>query len=153
MELDKRIKSLSDILTCFDIEKSKQYVDQKGYFAGKLYCFRDIQKCDYGTLSDVCDDRAEVFHMKEYDIHYPYFIPERFLKPTEKKCRPLTLDEVNDMCKKCMKEISELRAELNSIKYQLNKPEYKSTNCCASISYPNGFNPQSNWCENTFEYK
>lgn len=156
MELDKRIKSLSDILTCFDIEKAKQYVDQKGYFAGKLYCFRDIQHCDYGTLSDVCDDQAEAFHMKEYDIHYSYFIPERFLKPTEKKYRPLTLDEVNDMCKKCMQEISELRDELHSIKYQLNKhelTEHNSANCCASISYPNGFNPQSNWCENTFEYK
>ena len=112
MELDKRIKSLSDILTCFDIEKAKQYVDWKGYFAGKLYCFRDIQRCDYGTLSDVCDDQAEVFHMKEYDIHYPFFIPERFLKPTEKKCRPLDLDEfknrfaIGDVIKLRLKDCS-----------------------------------------------
>jgi len=94
MEIDKRIKSLSDILTCFDNEKAKQYVDQKGYFAGKLYCFRDIQHCDYGTLSDVCDGRAEVFQKGE--TLYPFFIPERFLKPTEKKSRPLILDEFKD---------------------------------------------------------
>ena len=33
MRLDSRIKSLSDILTCFDIEEAKQYIGQKGYFA------------------------------------------------------------------------------------------------------------------------
>ena len=37
MKLDSKIKSLSYILSCFDIEKAKQYVDWKGYFADKLY--------------------------------------------------------------------------------------------------------------------
>ena len=33
MELDKRIKSLSDILTCFDIKDAVQFIGQEGYFA------------------------------------------------------------------------------------------------------------------------
>ena len=37
MKLDSGIKSLSDILTCFDIENAKQYADWKEYFADKLY--------------------------------------------------------------------------------------------------------------------
>ena len=33
MKLDPRIKSVSDILTCFEIERAKQFIGQKGYFA------------------------------------------------------------------------------------------------------------------------
>ena len=45
MKLDKRIKALSDILTCFDIEKAKQFIGQKGYFANDLYCFSVVETC------------------------------------------------------------------------------------------------------------
>lgn len=34
MNLDPRIKSKLDILSCFDIEKAKEFVGQKGYSEG-----------------------------------------------------------------------------------------------------------------------
>ena len=54
MELDKRIKSLSDILTCFDIEDAKQYIGQEGYFSDTLCGFCDLSsnRC-YNILTDV----------------------------------------------------------------------------------------------------
>ena len=88
MELDKRIKSLSDILTCFDIEKAKQFIGQNGYFAGDLYCFTDLQSCTYGTLTDACDDQAGPFHMREDNAYHQHFIPERSLKRAGGKYRP-----------------------------------------------------------------
>lgn len=96
MKLDPRIKSLPDILTCFDIEKAKQYIGEKGCFAGDLCCFKDVQLCAYGTLADVFDDTDDTFKKREGEFVYPFFIPERFLKPKEKQYRPYTLMEFND---------------------------------------------------------
>lgn len=99
MKLDKRIKSSSDILTSFDfdIEKAKQFLDQKGYFADDLYCFVDLRSCSYGTLANILDDLYNTFQMEEDGIYHSYFIPERFLKPKEKKYRPYTLQEFKDI--------------------------------------------------------
>ena len=61
MKLDKRIKSKSDILSCFDIENAKEFVfvDQKGYFANEISSFCDINICKYGTLGSVLGDQQE----------------------------------------------------------------------------------------------
>ena len=53
MKLDPRIKALSDILTCFDIEEAKQYIGQKGYFTDDLYRFSDVLSCYHDTLTNV----------------------------------------------------------------------------------------------------
>lgn len=96
MELDKRIKSLSDILTCFDVERAKEFLGEKGYFAGDLYCFTDLQSCTYGTLTDACDDQAGPFHMREDNAYHQHFIPECLLKSKEKQYRPYTFMEFTD---------------------------------------------------------
>ena len=95
MELDKRIKSLSDILTCFDIERAKEFLGEKGYFAGDLCCFKDLQQlCAYGILVNVFDDRDDTFQKGE--TIYPFFIPKCLLKPKEKQYRPYTFMEFTD---------------------------------------------------------
>lgn len=89
MNLDKRIKSKSDILSCFDIEKAKEFVGQKGYFANDLYCFSVVETCYYDTLTEVAKDGNNPF--KDDDgCYWGLFIPESFLKPKpkEKKYRP-----------------------------------------------------------------
>ena len=96
MELDKRIKALSDVLTCFDIEKAKEFLGEKGYFAGDLYCFTDLQSCTYGTLTDACDDQAGPFHMREDNAYHQLFIPECSLKSKEKQYRSYTFMEFTD---------------------------------------------------------
>lgn len=85
MELDKRIKSLSDIMTCFDIEKARQFIGQNGYFSNYISDFKCTESCKYGTLEDVFDDE-DTFQLKS-SVYY-YFIPESSLKSKEKKYRP-----------------------------------------------------------------
>ena len=88
MNLDSRIKSKSDILSCFDIEEAKKFVGQKGYFANDLYCFSVVETCYYDTLTEVKDGDSP---FKDDDCCYwNLFIPESFLKskPKEKKFRP-----------------------------------------------------------------
>lgn len=96
MKLDSRIKSLPDVLTGFDIEKAKEFLGEKGYFAGDLYCFTDLRSCPYGTLANILDDMDDTFQMKEDSIYYPYFIPEFSLKLKEKRYRPYTFMEFTD---------------------------------------------------------
>lgn len=96
MELDKRIKSLSDILTCFDVERAKEFLSEKGYFADDLYYFTDLGSCTYGTLTDACDDQAGPFHMREDNAYHQHFIPECSLKSKEKQYRPYTFMEFTD---------------------------------------------------------
>jgi hypothetical protein len=94
MKLDQRIKSLSDILTCVDVEEAKLYIGQKGYFADHLDAFEDlngINKCrDFDVL--VRFDEWELPFVAG-NIHWRYFLPEDRLKPAEKKYRPFTVEE------------------------------------------------------------
>lgn len=90
MELDPRIKSLSDVLTIFDIDRAKEFIGQKGYFADALYCYNDLSHCWYGTLENVFNSEGRTFRAAENGKDYPYFIPESGLK---KKYRPYALDE------------------------------------------------------------
>ena len=98
LELDKRIKSLSDIFNFSDVENAKQFIGQKGYFTNNIYFLKNIQSCHYGTLVNIFSESFSynVFRMKE-DLdgaYYEFFIPESFLKPKEKKFRPYTLEEL-----------------------------------------------------------
>ena len=101
MKLDKRIKSKSDILSCFDIENAKEFVfvDQKGYFANEISSFCDINICKYGTLGSVLGDQQESFYMSETEESFSFFIPDSELlprKPKEKQYRAFTIDEFED---------------------------------------------------------
>ena len=39
MNLDARIKSISDIFTCINMEEAKQFIGQRGYFADCMVSF------------------------------------------------------------------------------------------------------------------
>ena len=93
MKLDPRIKSLSDILTIFDIERAKQFIGQKGYFADSLYYFDDLGSCYHDTLTDACDGQGGPFHRRGDVSYQEFFIPESSLNPAEKKYRPFASTE------------------------------------------------------------
>ena len=89
MKLDPRIKSLSDILSCFDIERAKQFIGQKGYFTDDLYRFSDVLSCYHDTLTNVKDNDDDNYLFKDDDNHYwDLFIPESRLLIEKKKYRP-----------------------------------------------------------------
>lgn len=99
MNLDPRIKSLSDILTCFDIEYAMQYIGQKGYFSDDIEHYRCLDRCldstKYGTLTKIEDND---YPFREGNTEYwRFFIPEsRLLKDKKKEFRPYTLQEFLD---------------------------------------------------------
>ena len=91
MKLDPRIKALSDILTCFDIERAEQFIGQNGYFADAIACYRCLSNRPYGTLTHIKD--GEYPFKEDKSSHWRFFIPECSLKPKEKQYRPLSIDE------------------------------------------------------------
>lgn len=94
MKLDSRIKSLSDILTCFNIEDAKQYIGKQGYFTNCYSNFANINSLAKGTLTKICDSSVnEKYYTNTGEKYYSFFLPEDYLKPEEKVFRPCTLDE------------------------------------------------------------
>lgn len=92
MKLDPRIKSLSDILTCFDIERAEQFIGQKGYFTDYLCVFADLSDRAAGLLTGIRDDDY-AFYQDGDGGYFRFFIPESSLKPEEKNYRPYTPQE------------------------------------------------------------
>ena len=90
MKLDSRIKSLSDILTCFDIEEAKQYIGQKGYFEDYLDKYNSLEVSEYGTLTEVVDNEAPF--KSDNRCHWRFFIPESLLE-NKKYSRPFSIIE------------------------------------------------------------
>lgn len=142
MKLDPRIKALSDILTCFDLEQAGQFIGQKGYFADCFSSFQNLANRAYGTLTEIKDSDCP-FKMGNNE-YWRFFLPESRLEHIEK------IDEMSILkykIEKLEKNLIELKRELNNQKTIYN-PFDLWTNCCASISYSDGFNPHANCCSN-----
>lgn len=93
MELDKRIKDIGAIMTCFSIEAAKEYLGQQGYFTSEIIDYQDLEKhTDFRTLDEIHDDDRPFI---VGNVCYAFFLPAAFVKPVEKKkkWRPFTLDE------------------------------------------------------------
>lgn len=91
-ELDKRIKSINDIqsIICNDLG----FIGCKGFFFDEFIQIKDLTKCHYGTLVDINGDsddhcfKARDKNGNDFVGYYRFFIPEKLLKPIEKKYRP-----------------------------------------------------------------
>lgn len=68
----------------------------------------------------------------------------------EKKKEIKILRKENERLQKLVEVLKEENKALEStirLQKTMNNPFTPWTNCCASISYPDGFNPQANWCK------
>ena len=101
MELDKRIKALTDIQSVTSILNNRD-LDKKGYFADHIAEFKDLSKCMYGEFVEYREhEQCFLCEIDHYDgtfdhTYYRYFIPEDSLLPVEKpekKYRPYSLNE------------------------------------------------------------
>lgn len=139
MKLDPKIKENKMPLTCFHTEVAETFKGQKGYFSFSISSFENLSECDYGVL-DYVDSDSKPYRCNGTE-YYDFFLPEVYTN-TE-------IDEVSALknkVKELEKNIIELQRKLNNQKTICN-PFTPWTNCCASISYPDGFNPQANWCK------
>lgn len=96
-KLDDRIESMDDVQTCLRYDDS--YIGERGYFATDLSDLSDLSKCVYSTLFQIISDGAgdDIFRTP-HDVDYDnfgsrFFVPERLLRPVEKKYRAFTLAE------------------------------------------------------------
>lgn len=96
-KLDTRIKSMDDVQTCLQYDDS--YIGERGYFASDLSELSDLSSCLHDTLAQIISDGAgdDIFRTP-HDVDYDnwgsrFFVPERLLRPVEKKYRPYTLAE------------------------------------------------------------
>lgn len=98
-KLDKRIKDVSDIQS--PVRYDDSFIGEVCYFADSIWEFEDLESCNKGTLSEYIEDgycQLGNFTANEFesDDYYGYFIPEKLLKPVEKKYRAYSLNEFLD---------------------------------------------------------
>ena len=102
MELDKRIKTLTDIQSVTSGCHDGKLMNKKGYFGDRIAEFKDLSKCMYGEFVEYREhEQCFLCEIDHYDgtfdhTYYRYFIPEDSLLPEvkpEKKYRAYTLAE------------------------------------------------------------
>ncbi len=91
MELDSRIIEGKRPLTCFDSEYAKQFIGKKGFVAGELTQFCDLNETDETTLKNVYQNKTGCFVTSL--TRYKYFLPSEWVQEPEKKYRPFTNEE------------------------------------------------------------
>ena len=98
MELDKRIKALTDIQSVTNGCHDWEFMTKKGYFANSIFDFKDLKRtCIYGEYAGWREHNQCFLCEQEGDkAYFSYFLPEDSLLPEEKpekKYRPYSLNE------------------------------------------------------------
>ena len=98
MNLDKRIKEMSDILTVVNKGIASNFIGKDGYFGNSILDFQRLDKCYHGELTGLIRDTDRCFEYEDCAEKgrpgYSYFIPDsKLVKEPEKKYRPFTLEE------------------------------------------------------------
>ena len=97
MELDKRIKALTDIQSVTNGCHDWEFMTKKGYFANSIFNFKDLKRtCVYGEYAGwrehnqcfLCEQTGD-------QAYFSFFLPEDSLLPKEpeKKYRAFSLNE------------------------------------------------------------
>ena len=92
MELDKRIKTITDIKSVTDGCHDWELMNKKGYFANRIVNFTDLSTCAYGEYTEY-REHDQCFLCENDKTYYSYFLPEDVLEPVEKKYRPYKMEE------------------------------------------------------------
>ena len=96
MELDKRIIEGKKPLDCFDAKDArKQFIGKKGFFGAHESQFMDLDSCPKCVLDELkeVDNYAESPFMTSCNHCYRFFLPEEWVKESEKKYRPYTIKD------------------------------------------------------------
>lgn len=102
MELDKRIKTITDILTVVNSDL-KGIIGKTGYFGNSIMDFKRLDTCEHGELTGIIRNTDRCFEYENCADSgrqgYCYFIPEYYLNPVEpeKKYRAFSLNEFSEL--------------------------------------------------------
>ena len=95
MELDKRIMKGKKPLDCFDAEIAKQFIGKKGLFGTHKSQFMNLDTCPKCVVDELkkIDNYDEYSFVTSGNHAYMYFLPEEWVKESEKKYRPYTIKD------------------------------------------------------------
>lgn len=97
LELDKRIKAITDIKSVTDGCHDWEFMTKKGFFANSIFDFKELSRfCVYGEYAGWREhNRCFLCEIAGDETYYSYFLPEDVLKAKEpeKKYRPFSLAE------------------------------------------------------------
>lgn len=97
LELDKRIKAITDIKSVTDGCHDWEFMTKKGFFANSIFDFKELSRfCVYGAYAGWREhNRCFLCEIAGDETYYSYFLPEDVLKAKEpeKKYRPLSYKE------------------------------------------------------------
>ena len=104
MELNKRIKALTDIQSVTNGCHDWEFMTKKGYFANSIFDFKDLKRtCVYGEYAGWREHNQCFLCEQAGDkAYFSYFLPEDSLLPEEKpekKYRPYSLEEFSNIFK------------------------------------------------------
>ena len=82
MNYDDRIMNTGLILNCFNTEftEKNSYKGKFGYFTNCIEYYADLDKCQYGELTDINNHAYQLDHGN----YYTFFLPEGAVKPEKK---------------------------------------------------------------------
>ena len=96
MDLDKRIIEGKKPLDCFDAKDArKQFIGKKGFFGAHESQFMNLDtcpKCVFDELKEV-DNYDDSPFITSCNHCYRFFLPEEWVKESEKKYRPYTIKD------------------------------------------------------------
>ena len=97
MNLDKRIKTLTDIQSVTDGCHDWEFMTKKGYFANSIFDFKDLKRtCVYGEYAGWREhNQCFLCEQASDQAYFSFFLPEDrlLLEEPEKKYRPYSLAE------------------------------------------------------------
>ena len=98
MNLDRRIKLLSDVLAVVDFGIASNFIGQNGYFGNSILDFQRLDTCYHGELTGLIRNTDRCFEYEDCSESgrpgYAYFIPDSKLADVlEEKYRPFTIEE------------------------------------------------------------
>ena len=98
MKLDKRIIEGKRPLCCIDTDEAKKFIGKKGYFAGDLSIFKNLDYFDKWTLQEIKDDPCRCFKDGCLGEWWYYFLPEEWVreKEPEPEWKPYDLDTLRE---------------------------------------------------------
>lgn len=98
MKLDPRIIEGKKPLSCLDTDEAKQFIGKKGYFAGDLSIFKNLDYFDKWTLQEIKDDPCRCFKDGCLGEWWYYFLPEEWVreKEPEPEWKPYDLDTLRE---------------------------------------------------------
>ena len=94
MKLDSRIIEGKRPLSCIDTDEAKKFIGKKGYFAGDLSIFKNLDYFDKWTLQEIKDDPCRCFKDGCLGEWWYYFLPEEWVREKEPEpvWKPYDLD-------------------------------------------------------------